>query len=308
MTYAAGIHSIPAEVYHADALRTEVTLSSSLARVVLNQSPLHAWTAHPRLNPEYEPKTSDAFDIGRAAHRAILGAGGEFVAIPDALLSDDGGVRTKEARAWVNEARASGLTPLKSEKVEAIQAMADTAHDALRDYRIKLDPDRSELSALAMVNGVWCRAMVDNAPESPRLPLFDFKTCESADPDAVRRSIMAYGYDMQARFYVDAWQEATGQLREFWFIFQEKSAPFEVAVVSLSDLDMDLAGLRCTRARETWGECLRTGEYPGYPRQVLTLDLPEFYHQRHEARAAAETAAKPSREALDAARAWQAPQ
>ena len=100
-----GIHRVASETYHADLLRPEPTLSSSLARVVLNRSPLHAWTAHPRMNPAYEPTERKTFDIGRAAHRAVLGAGGDYAAYPESTLASNGAASTKEAKAWAEEIR-----------------------------------------------------------------------------------------------------------------------------------------------------------------------------------------------------------
>jgi hypothetical protein len=66
MVDVMGLHRFAPEEYHRDPAPAP-SLSSTLARVLLNQSPLHAWTASPRLNPMWEPKDSATFDIGRAA-------------------------------------------------------------------------------------------------------------------------------------------------------------------------------------------------------------------------------------------------
>ena len=85
-----GLHfGLPDHVYHADP-SPRPSLSSTLARVILDQSPLHAWTRHPRLNPFYESEDRKTFDIGRAAHRAVLGAGGDYVAYPPEMLASNG--------------------------------------------------------------------------------------------------------------------------------------------------------------------------------------------------------------------------
>ena len=90
---AAGVHQIDGEDYHRDPC-PEASLSSTLAKTMLAQSPLHAWTASPRLNPDWEPVNKKTFDIGRAAHRAILGAGGDYVAIPRSVLASNGAAST----------------------------------------------------------------------------------------------------------------------------------------------------------------------------------------------------------------------
>ena len=185
---SAGIHDIRAEIYHADNLRSGVTLSSSVARKIIAQSPMHAWTAHPRLNPEYEPVERKTFDIGRAAHRAILGKGGDYVAYPAGILASNGAASTSEAKAWANAHRAAGRVPLKQDECDQVEIIAQSVHRKLAAMGIKFEPDRSELTALAEVDGVWCRAMVDNAPVNPRLPLYDFKTTEDASFEAIALS------------------------------------------------------------------------------------------------------------------------
>lgn len=304
----AGIHRIDAATYHADRLRDVPTLSSTLARLVIERSPLHAWTAHPRLNPDWQPTESKAFDIGRAAHRAVLGDGADWVVIPDDLLASNGAASTKAAKEFVSSARDAGLTPLKSAEAEQIERMAEAARSALDANRITLDPSRSELTALAMVDGVWCRAMVDNAPEDPSQPLYDFKTTTNASPDACLRAVMAYGYDMQAAHYLDTWKAATGEERSFRFIFQEKEPPHGVCVIELGGLTMEMARRKMRHAREVWRDCLTSGQWPGYPVGVHRVELPEWMAERWlERETAMMDQARPSAAALEAAMQWQAP-
>jgi hypothetical protein len=309
-----GVHRIAPDEYHRDQLCPTPSLSSTLARLVLNRSPRHAWVASPRLNPDWLPTDSANFDIGRAAHRAVLGAGADFVAIPYDLLSDDGGVRSKAAKDWVADARAEGLTPLKPEVVDQIGDMADAVRTHLAACGIKLDPARSELTALAQIEGVACRAMVDNAALDPRLPIYDFKTTTDASPEGVVKAVAAYGYDVQAAFYLDTWRAATGEDRRFRFVFVEKEPPFEVAVVELyrkpgDEADwFDHANALARDARRIWGECLTSGQWPGYPARVAVIGAPGWHTAKMEARAMLKAPSdKPTNETLARASAWQAP-
>jgi hypothetical protein len=287
-------------------------LSSTLARLILDRSPLHAWTAHPRLNPDWQPTERKVFDIGRAAHRAVLGRGGEYVAIPDELLASNGAISTKEAKAFIEGARAQGLTPLKAAEVDQIQTMAARVEARLQSMGIRFDAGRSELAALAQIDGVWCRAMIDQAPADPRLPLYDLKTCEDASPEAVTASVARYGYDVQAAHYLDVWKEATGETRRFRFVFVEKQPPHEVAVVELHNKPgdeadwFDHARAACADARRIWGECLQSGEWPGYPARVAVIGAPGWHTARMENRAAIRPRA-PDAATLNAAAAWQSP-
>lgn len=320
-----GIYDLDADTYHRDPA-PEPSLSSTIARVMIKESPIHAWTKCPRLNPAWEPEDKKAFDIGRAAHRAILGKGGDYVAIPDNLLASDGAASTKAAKEFTEQARASGLTPLKAAEVDQIAIISDRVRARLDVMGIRLDMARSEVSALAMVDDVWCRCMVDNAPEDPRLPLYDLKTkTGSVHPDALVKTIADMGYDIQAAHYLRVWKEATGEDRAFRFIFVEKSAPFEVGVAELyadgenrpaSRYEPDEpfspdwfadADQKLERARRQWRACLDADEWPGYPARVALIGAP-VWHRRNNAAACdfdPILPKAPSAEAMRRAAEWQ---
>jgi hypothetical protein len=141
-----GIHDISAEAYHADPAPVP-SLSSTLARLILNRSPRHAWTAHPRLNPDYEGKDSKTFDIGRAAHRAVLGKGGDFVPYPEEVLAKNGAASTTAAKEWAEEMRSRGMTPVKAEEAEAVNDMAAEIMGRLAFMDMAFPPARSELTS-----------------------------------------------------------------------------------------------------------------------------------------------------------------
>jgi hypothetical protein len=310
---AAGVYDLPAEQYHADPCPVP-SLSSSLARLLLAQSPLHAWTAHPRLNPEWEPTERKTFDIGRAAHRAVLGKGGDYMAIPESRLASNGAASTKEAKAFIEAARANGLTPLKAAEVDQIGRMADAVQRQIAAMGIKLDPARSELTALAEIDGIWCRAMIDNAPANPSLPLYDIKTTTDASPEAMAKTVATYGYDVQAAHYLAVWKAATGEDRKFRIIFVEKEPPFGVSVAELyrkpgDEADwFDNADALARDARRIWGECLQSGKWPCYPARVAVIGAPGWHLTKMENRSARAGASNPTADALARAQAWQAPQ
>lgn len=79
-----GIHDdIEAEDYHSAGLTKEPALSASIAKLLISHSPLHAWTAHPMLNPNFERAEEAKFDVGTAAHELLL-RGNDIVHIVEA--------------------------------------------------------------------------------------------------------------------------------------------------------------------------------------------------------------------------------
>jgi hypothetical protein len=268
--------------YHADSAPAP-SLSATLAKLLIKKSPRHAWHASPRLNPAWQSLDKKTFDIGRAAHRAVLGCGDDYEAIPANILASNGAASTAAAKAWIADARKRNVTPLKEDECEQIAAMRAVAHERLGEYGIALFPWQSELVEMAQIDGVWCRAMFDNVDESPEGPIYDFKTCEDASPEACQRAILAYGYDIQAEHYRAVWRAATGEDRPFLFIFQEKTAPYEVTIVRLSAQFQDLAQQRAARARRMWAECIRTDKWPGYPVGLHEIDAPAWLVEREYA-------------------------
>lgn len=303
-----GVHFIDSEAYFADPSEVP-SLNSTTAKLLLMRSPAHAWHAHPRLNPAWEPEIKTTFDIGTAAHRAILGKGASYHTYPEHMLASNGAASTAAAKEWAEDIRAAGGVPLKADQVDAIGLMQAKAADHLGEVGIMLDPARAEVVVIGEIEGVLCRSMIDNAPTDPAEPLYDFKTTTDANPEACVRAVMNYGYDIQARFYIEAWKAATGEDRRFRFIFQEKEAPFEVCVVELCGDDLDMAAKKTRRAREIWRNCLSSNHWPGYPAGVHRLELPGWFTERWLERESVEGEyrRRHGHDILDQARRWQSP-
>lgn len=274
-----GVYDIGEATYHSDPA-PNASLSSTIAKTLLTKTPLHAWLACPRLNPDWEPMNKKTFDIGRAAHSEVLGKGADWVEIPADMLASNGTASTKAAKEFIEAARASGQTPIKADEGHAVLDISAKVRLRLETMGIELRPERSEMAAFAEIDGVWCRCLVDNAPANARAPLYDLKTTTDANPDKIARAIMDYGYDVQAQHYREVWRAATGEDRPFRFIFVEKDPPYEVCVIELTGADLDMAQRRISRARAIFRDCLSANDWPGYPLQVVQVKLPEFYQAR----------------------------
>jgi hypothetical protein len=291
-------HILPAD-YHRDPC-PRPSLSSSKIKILATQTPLHAWTATPGLNPDWEPEEQkDHFDIGTAAHALLLGRGNDLVHVM--------GKRWNNAEKAIREqAIADGKTALLSKDYNALVKMIARAKERLAEYRITLDPDRSEVMAVAEINGVWCRILVDNAPDWPTEPLYDYKTTTDANKTACQRTVEQNGLDIQKRFYQRVWDAATGEKRDFRFIFQEKKAPYSLTVHRLHESDANTDGtwdaaadLVIDEAIETWRVCVETDTWPDYPVQVGILYSSRFHAEKREDRRTI------SAETIRRATAWQ---
>ena len=257
--------------YHADPCPTP-SLSASIAHVLLSQSPRHAWTAHPRLNPAYAPEESEAFDLGTAAHAYLLEGETGFVIVeaPD--------WRTKLAREARDLARAEGKTPLLAHRWADVQAMATAAREQLGSHPAPepLGGGDPEQTLLWHEGDMWCRARLDWLHEDLRT-IDDYKTtATSAHPAVWSRSLFASGYDIQAAMYLRGVKAVFGATAEFRFVVQETTPPYALSVIGLDPEALALGAAKVGRAIALWRECVTTNTWPAYPTRTCYAEAPPW--------------------------------
>ena len=206
-----------------------------------------------------------AFDVGHAAHAAVLGVGLELVVI------DAEDYRTKGAREARDEAYAAGACPVLAKEKDGVDAMAA----AIRQHPLAaslLDPDhgRPEVSVFwhDEDRGIDRRARFDWLPNPTgigTLVVPDYKTTASAEPRAFSRSIWNFGYDIQAVWYMDAVRAADlADDVEFLFIAQETTAPYLITVHQLDHDALEVGRARVDEACAIFRVCTQTNTWPGY--------------------------------------------
>jgi hypothetical protein len=265
---------MPADTYHADPV-PEGSLSSGGARRLLPPScpaKFKWWLDHGQ-------DASRVCEFGNAAHLEVLGIG-----TPVAVIDVDDW-RTKAARAQLAAAREEGLTPVKVEEYERIQAMAAALRaDPAAAAFFEPGSGAAEQSVFWIDSEfeVWRRSRLDWIPSwyypDGRLVIPEYKTAAKADPVTLQRVVVDRGYDQQAAWETDAAIAAglAPQGVAFVFVFQEKDPPFVVSV-----LQADVVVLERGRARNRWAmsEFKRgreTGRWPGYVEGVGSVELPRW--------------------------------
>lgn len=282
---ASGCYTMSADQYHADPC-PEPSLSSSIARLLLDAAPLHAYHAHPRLGagPRRE---SDAFDLGTACHAYVLEGAEAFTVVQATDW------RSKAAQAARTDARATGKVALLEGQWERVKAM----RKALLQQLAQFDDGgphplgaggQPELTLVWQERGVWCRARPDWL-HADRLCVDDLKTRgETASPEAFCGALYREGYDVQAAFYLRGVRSVFGTDAIFRFVVVEHEPPYAVSVVGLDPMALDFANRKVDRALTIWRECLDTGEWPGYPTTTCWAEAPAWAVARWEEREARE--------------------
>lgn len=249
--------------------------SSSVAKAVIAQSPLHA-------KFQAAKKPSKVMDFGNVGHRLLLGKGKAF----EVLDFDDW--RTKDAKAAGEEARGRGVVPVLRKDFDRAEKLASKVAVELARHGIVLD-GQSEVAIEwyeeTSHGPLLCRAMFDHV-WLDRGVIFDLKITGDASPDFVERNSERLGYAIQAAAYRRALQAVRPELDgriDFLFAFAENEEPFALNLERPSGAFRELGERRWLRACETWAGCLKAGVFPGYDAYgVNSLSPPGWVLKREE--------------------------
>jgi exodeoxyribonuclease VIII len=269
MSYQGLMRDLPAEEYHA------VLAMSAGGLKRMQQSPAHFYglTLDPA-RPAQEP--SAAMRNGTLVHCALFE--------PDAVATryvvkpagHDG--RTKEGRAWT-----AGI----SQSVQVID-FAQMAAATLQAVAIRRLPEIGALlsDGYAEASAFWtdeatgelCKCRPDwVSPAGDGVILVDGKTCVDASPDGFAKAIWNYGYHLQAAWYSDGFEKATGQrVHGFVFAAVENTWPYAAAAYMLGDDALDQAREKNERLLELYAKCKKNGVWPGYAETIQPIALPTW--------------------------------
>ena len=255
-----GIYDLTNEQYHADPC-PEMSLSSSGARDLLVSCPAKFMASKqlPRENKR-------CFDIGSAGHLMVLEPHLFDRKICEIKLPD---WRTNVAKKEREAAYAAGLIPLLSREVEEIRAMHSVIwRDSLAARAFSDGKAEQSMFWQDKEFGIWCRLRPDYMPNNAAR-VFDYKTAADGSPDVFMREIYNRGYHQQAAWYLDGYEAVTGHRpREFWFVVQEKTAPFLLSFFQIDEMSLEIGRTLNRQAKGIFAWCLRNNRWPGYQPEV----------------------------------------
>jgi hypothetical protein len=278
-----GLYRMSADVYHADCA-PEPSLSSSVAKVLLEQSPEHAALAHPRLRAERaeERDATRQQEIGTVAHKLILGQGAEVVPI------DFDDYKKAEAKAARAAAYAGGHCPILMPDLVTAERIADRVLARLPQIPgcEGFAKAPSEVVAVARDrSGAWLRIMMDRVEIHPtHAIIWDLKTGDqSAAPQGLGRRVECMQMEIQAALYTrvlaSLLPHLAGRIRFRW-IFVENEFPHALTVAEADGAGMEIGARKVSAAIHLWNRCRAADHWPGYPAEIVRFDYPEWAARR----------------------------
>jgi hypothetical protein len=246
----------------------------------LDISPLHAYHY---MTAEVK-KDTPAMKFGRCYHAAI--AGEKYAIIDESQRPEQDKTMASNAnKAWKREieerAQLEKLDIITADEHLEIMSMIEAieANEIVR--KINAFELKQEEVFKAEVNGrkLKCKPdglQIGRGKDKENL-IIDWKTCTDIHPKNIMWDVPKYGYDVQAALYCDVISAIHGGESNMLFIFQEKSAPYDVLPVLVKqDSDSMTYGRdRYQRYYDKARECMTTGEWPGvasnYSEKIMIL-------------------------------------
>lgn len=268
-----GLHAISLAQYLADPCE-DPSLNATIAGILAKQSAAHAYAAHPRLGALPGERSEPQWK-GSLLHNLVLEGGDRVFPIELADLDKNGNMTTKAAKDQRAAAEASGLLAVSRPKLDEAETTARAMRQRIDECGFVLADFAIEQTMVWQTDGLWFRARPDAILVADTgVVMLDLKTTTDAAPDAIAGSMTEYSYEVSHAHYVSGatalWPEHAGRIAMV-YLFAEKEAPWVMTPAVPDGAMTELGERRYARAVARWRECLASGEWPGYSREVVQL-------------------------------------
>jgi len=244
---------------------------------LVSKSPMHYWSRY--LDPNRVPQEpTAAMAIGSAVHTHVLELDqwdAQYVVAPAGIDR-----RTKVGKAeWdVFQTAIGTRTVISREDADLVMRIGRSvlSHPAAA-YLLGL-PGKAETTHMwtDAGTGLECKCRPDWLLDDGSM-IVDLKTTEDASPRGFQKSIGQWRYHVQAAWYLNGMEQATGNRPEqFVFIAVEKKPPYACAVY-VADLQMiDIGWNAACQDLYKLLLCKTADSWPGYSDGIEQISLPPW--------------------------------
>jgi exodeoxyribonuclease VIII len=266
-TVAPGLRPVPYEEY----ARWQAAHHSMLRAFARSALHAHEWLIRP-------PDQSDAQALGSAAHCAILEPE-RFEASYVAAPKIDKRFKAGKLEWAEFQGRYPNHEIVTQDEYDSCLRMRDAvyAHPTARE--LLSGPGKNEHGALWQDpdTGLMVKCRPDRIAALAGWPVVvDLKTTRDARRTSFAKDIHYFQYHEQAALYLDGLDVLSPHPRKFVFIALEKEPPYAVAVYELDDEAIVLGRDEYKAHLNTYGECVRSGIWPGYGDGMDYVSLPAW--------------------------------
>lgn len=186
----------------------------------------------------------------------------------------------RNTKAWKEFVESESRIAIQPDQYETAMRQAESVR-RLPEIAESLRNGRAEVSAYwnDPLTGELCRCRPDWAQDvgTAQTILLDVKTCSDASPEDFRRQIARKRYHVQHAFYSDGYGIAAGrEVLAFVFVAVESEWPYAANALMLDEVGIEQGRKDYRRNLDTYAQCRRSGEWPGYGNEIQIINLPNW--------------------------------
>lgn len=297
------------EVYHRGEGYDQYLSSTQIKDYLV--SPKYAKYKHD--HPEEFVISDDALEFGSMYHaymESLLNHGDDrafakqyhvFEAPVNEKTGKPYGRETQKYLSALEEAKAKNpdLEFVSEDRVNLVKLMVtellNNCGETSKQVHTILKQGQSEVSHFVEYEG--CKFKFRPDVETKR-KIIDWKTIslDSLHPGAIAKTITKFGYGISAAFYQFFEHEQSGIWKDFYWVFQQKTPPYDAVMVSAEQwayaynkeydvVSMGPSALLFKKLLDQYIECQKTGIYqgaeifiePGFRgHRIMSVDAPTF--------------------------------
>lgn len=197
------------------------------------------------------------------------------------------------------QAENPNLTFVSEDRVELLKLMVNellnNCGETSKQVKTLLRQGQTEVSHFVEYEGVKFKFRPDL--ETKR-KIVDWKTttADSLHPAAIAKTITKFGYGISAAFYQFFEHEQSGVWKDFYWVFQQKTPPYDAVMVSAAQwaysynreydmVSMGPSAILFKKLLDQYIECVKSGEFPGAEvfiepgfrgHRIMSVDAPTF--------------------------------
>ena len=261
-----GIVNEPMEQYHAFK---EAFGSSAFKAAKKNLETFKAYL------DGHMDKETQALDIGKKIHSAILE---QDLSLFARMPNDDG--RTKDFKVAKESALELGLTPMKPQEFEMVEAMFRRFLLSKKAVNMVDGCDIEKSHYTKHPSGLYLKTRPDAVGTDY---IVNYKSARDVSRDSFSRDIFNFDYHLSAAHEIKVVESVRDiKIKFYFFIVQEKQAPFGLKIYQLGKEDLERAEAIHEQLCVDIAYAMKTNTYPGYSDQIEVIYIPEYLSNREE--------------------------
>jgi exodeoxyribonuclease VIII len=272
---------MPNSLYHSDTARV-----SKSGLDMINEAPaFYKLWMDLVLEGKHEDKQTPAQKLGSVYHCLILEPY-KFDELYFVASTDDG--RSADYRKDSQFAAEQGLTLVKPSDYQTALEMANATKGNPGVYKLmEMGLAEQVYYWTDPLTGIECRMKADWVSMlGEKVYLLDFKSAMNASPKEFGKAAYNQRYHVQAAFYLDGFELATGiKPSGFVNVVVEKDAPYLTELYTVDDMELALGREAYRGDLNTLLECRKRNHYWGYSHpdspMFKALKLPSWAYPRY---------------------------